>query len=68
MGEIQKYVEDKLRDCGSPDLEIVRIYVIYDYRKYLQLLQMKQRLDDDAIWKEYKMERMEKKQLKMTKY
>jgi len=51
-------VEDKLRDCGSPDMEIVRIYVIYYWRRYLQLLQMKQNLDDDAIWKMYKMDRL----------
>ncbi len=42
--EIQKYVEDKLLFTGAPDVDVVKIYLIYNFKEYLKLLQSKQTL------------------------
>ena len=40
--EIQKYVEDKLLFTGAPDVDVIKIYLIYNFKEYLKLLQNKQ--------------------------
>lgn len=42
--EIQKYVEDKMLFSGAPDVDIIKIYLIYNLKDYLRLLQTRQEL------------------------
>lgn len=47
--EIQKYVEDKMLFSGAPDVTIIKIYLIYNFKGYLKLLQLKQELIERKI-------------------
>ena len=44
IGEIQKYLEDKMEDAGAPDLAINKIYTIFNFKNYLDLIQKRQTL------------------------
>lgn len=47
--EIQKYVEDKMLFSGAPDVTIIKIYLIYNFKEYLKLLQTRQKLNETTI-------------------
>lgn len=47
--EIQKYVEDKLLFSGAPDLDIIKIYLIYNFKDYVKMLHRKQELIEKRI-------------------
>ena len=47
--EIQKYVEDKMLFSGAPDFTIIKIYLIYNFKDYLKLLQLRQELIERKI-------------------
>ena len=42
ISEVQKYAESKMLYSGAPDLTIVKIYVIYNFKNYLSILQKRQ--------------------------
>ena len=37
LSEIQKFVEDKLLYSGAPDIKVLKIYLIYNMKKYYAL-------------------------------
>jgi hypothetical protein len=42
LSEIQKYLEDKLLLATAPDQTIVKIYIIYNFKNYLNMMQKRQ--------------------------
>ncbi len=47
--ELQKYVEDKLMFSGAPDVEIIKIYIIYNFKDYLKSLQKRKDIVEQRI-------------------
>ena len=47
--ELQKYVEDKLMFSGAPDVEIIKIYIIYNFKDYLKSLQKRKDIVEQKI-------------------
>lgn len=52
--EIQKYVEDKLLFSGAPDLDIIKIYLIYNFKDYVIMLHKRQQLIEKRIEMQFK--------------
>jgi len=44
LAEIQKYVQDKMLYSGAPDLAINKIYIIYNFKNYLSMVQKRQEI------------------------
>jgi hypothetical protein len=57
--EIQKYVEDKLLFSGAPDVSVVKIYLIYNLKQYVKLLQLRQSLTEEKIEKNFYLQQLE---------
>ena len=44
ISDIQKYLEEKMVSAGAPDRTVTKIYIIYNFKNYLKILQKKQEL------------------------
>ena len=51
--EIQKYVQDKMLYSGAPDLTINKIYIIYNFKNYLNVVQKRQTIAEKSIEYEF---------------
>lgn len=56
--EIQKYVEDKLLFSGAPDLDIIKIYLIYNFKDYVKMLHKRQELIEKRIELQFKSQKL----------
>jgi hypothetical protein len=66
--EIQKYVEDKLLFSGAPDIDIIKIYLIYNFKDYVKLLQKRQELIERRIELQFNCVKLEEDNLKSKNY
>ena len=68
LGEIQKYVQDKMLYSGAPDLVINRIYIIYNFKNYLNMVQKRQEIAQKNIELWHKTDKIESKNLLENNY
>jgi hypothetical protein len=68
LTELQKYLEDKLLYSGAPDLTIVKIYPIYNFKQYLLLQQHRQALLEAAISLRHRLAAAHRTNLQSTNY
>jgi hypothetical protein len=66
--EIQKYVEDKMLFSGAPDVDIIKIYLIYNFKEYLKLLQLRQELIERKIHLSFTRDCLEEENLRSKDY
>lgn len=53
---------------GAPDLTITKIYIIYNFKNYLNLVQTRQDIAEKNIDLLYEIQQLQQKNLKLTDY
>jgi hypothetical protein len=66
--ELQKYVEDKLMFSGAPDVEVIKIYLIYNFKDYLRSLQKRKDVVEQRIAIRFSLQQLDKNSLSSKDY
>jgi hypothetical protein len=68
LTEIQTYMATKMQEAGAEDTSIVKIYIIYNFKNYLNMLQKRQELTESNIELYYDAEKLERRNLSSSNY